>query len=43
MEMGAKTAIIPPDKKTKDYLKNISKQPLDIIEADDNASYEKIL
>jgi homoaconitase/3-isopropylmalate dehydratase large subunit len=42
VEAGAKTAIIPPDKKILDYLKTRSKKKFKIILSDPKVSYEKI-
>jgi len=42
MEMGAKAAIIPPDKKTLDYLKFRSKNSYEIIISDKDVEYQKI-
>jgi 3-isopropylmalate/(R)-2-methylmalate dehydratase large subunit len=43
MEAGAKVAIIPPDKKTIEYVKSKTKDKFEIIKADKNAKYEEIL
>ena len=41
MEAGAKAAIIPPDKKTLDYLKLRTKEPFEVLYSDKDAEYEK--
>jgi homoaconitate hydratase family protein len=41
MEMGAKTAIMPPDEKTIQYIKSKTSQPLNVVPSDKNAVYEK--
>jgi len=41
IEAGAKAAIIPPDKKVFDYLKNRSRGSYEAVYADKGASYEK--
>ncbi|HEX17259.1 MAG TPA: 3-isopropylmalate dehydratase large subunit [Thermoplasmatales archaeon] len=43
MEAGAKTAIIPPDDKTFDYLKDRVKGEMRGVYADEDASYEDVL
>ena len=43
MEAGAKTAIIPPDSKTFDYLKDRVKGEMRGVYADEDASYEDVL
>lgn len=42
MEMGAKVAIIPPDKKTVDYVASKANVKFDVVYSDKNAEYEKI-
>lgn len=42
MEMGAKTAIIPPDKKTFDYLNLRAKEKSEAVYSDKDAEYEKM-
>ena len=42
IEMGAKTGIIDPDKKTLNWLENRVKNPFKIVKSDPNADYEKI-
>ena len=39
MEMGAKSALIAPDKKVSDYVKSVTDKPFEIITADKNATY----
>ena len=43
MEMGAKVAFVPPDKKTEDYVASRSRLPFAPVSADADASYEKTL
>jgi len=43
MEMGAKAAIIPPDQKTIDYVKQRTQKPFEEIRADEDAQYLKTL
>jgi 3-isopropylmalate/(R)-2-methylmalate dehydratase large subunit len=44
MEMGAKAAIVPPDDKTFEYLKNVgADESYEAIYSDEDASYEKVL
>ncbi|MEA3343647.1 MAG: 3-isopropylmalate dehydratase large subunit [archaeon] len=40
IEAGAKTGIIEPDQKTKDYLKNRTKKPYSVVKSDKDADYE---
>ena len=42
MEMGAKVAIIPPDKKTVDYVASKANVKFDVVYSDKDAEYEKI-
>jgi len=42
MEMGAKVAIIPPDKKTVDYFTSKVNVKFDVVYSDNDAEYEKI-
>jgi len=42
MEMGAKVAIIPPDKKTVDYIASKANVKFDVVYSDKDAEYEKI-
>lgn len=42
MEMGAKVAIIPPDKKTVDYVASKTNAKFDVVYSDKDAEYEKI-
>ena len=42
MEMGAKVAIIPPDKKTVDYVASKVNVKFDVVYSDKDAEYEKI-
>jgi len=39
MEMGAKSALIAPDKKTVDYVKSVTDKPFEVIRPDDDAKY----
>ena len=41
MEAGVKAAIIPPDKKTIEYLKSRTNEAIKVITRDSDASYEK--
>lgn len=40
MEMGAKVAIIPPDKKTVDYIASKANVKFDVVYSDEDATYE---
>ena len=42
MEMGAKVAIIPPDKKTVDYVASKANVKFNVVYSDKDAEYEKI-
>ena len=42
MELGAKVAIIPPDKKTVDYVASKANVKFDVVYSDKDAEYEKI-
>jgi len=42
MEMGAKAAIIPPDKKTVDYVVSKTNVKFDTVHSDKDATYEKM-
>ena len=43
IEMGAKAAIIPPDQKTIDWLKNRVRHDYTIVNSDPDANFEKII
>lgn len=43
VEAGAKNAIIEPDEKTLQYLKNVTNEPYTIFKSDKDAKYEKII
>ncbi|KJS88357.1 MAG: 3-isopropylmalate dehydratase [Peptococcaceae bacterium BICA1-8] len=43
VEMGAKTGIIKPDKKVRDYLDSIGKNAGEYFISDDNATYREVL
>jgi 3-isopropylmalate/(R)-2-methylmalate dehydratase large subunit len=43
VEMGGKTGIVEPDDKTVDYLRGRADGPLDLVRADPDAEYERIL
>ncbi len=41
MEMGAKAAMIPPDKKTIDYIKSVTDKPFTVVTPDADAVYSQ--
>jgi len=43
VEMGAKAAIIEPDQKTIEYVKNRANKPFKVVKADKDAEYEEII
>jgi 3-isopropylmalate/(R)-2-methylmalate dehydratase large subunit len=43
VEMGGKTGIVEPDDKTVDYLRGRTDGPLDLVRADPDAGYERVL
>jgi 3-isopropylmalate/(R)-2-methylmalate dehydratase large subunit len=43
VEMGAKNGIVPPDAKTAEYFTSRGVSPINFIEGDDDAIYEKIV
>lgn len=43
MEMGAKAAMVPPDKKTIEFVKSVTNKPFDIITADPDAVYVRTI
>jgi 3-isopropylmalate/(R)-2-methylmalate dehydratase large subunit len=43
VEMGAKNGIVPPDAKTAEYFTSRGVSPVNFIEGDDDAAYEKIV
>ncbi|MFZ2956192.1 MAG: 3-isopropylmalate dehydratase large subunit [Candidatus Ozemobacteraceae bacterium] len=43
MEMGAKAAMVPPDAKTIEYVKNATKKPFEVITADADAKYRQVI
>ncbi|MBF0545536.1 MAG: 3-isopropylmalate dehydratase large subunit [Candidatus Riflebacteria bacterium] len=43
MEMGAKAAMVAPDKKTTDFVKSVTPKPFEVITADSDAHYWQTL